>query len=200
MLKDLYNWTLHWAGTPFAVHALFFLALAESSFFPLPPDILLIPMCLGNPEKAFWYAAVCTAGSVIGGVIGLWIGRYGGRPILKKLVDERRIQWAEQLYNKYDAWAIGIAGFTPIPYKVFTILAGALNIRVRVLVVVSSLSRGGRLFLVAMLIYFFGEPVKSFIDRYFNILTIVFVLLLLGGFAVMKWLSHNQAKRMAGQE
>jgi len=191
MLKDLYNWMIHWAATPFAVPALFFISFAESSFFPLPPDLLLIPMCLANPENSFWYALVCTVGSVLGGVFGLGIGRYGGRPLLKKLVNQKRIDWAEHLYQKYDAWAIGIAGFTPIPYKVFTILAGALHIRVWVLVVVSIISRGGRFFLVATLIYFYGEYANAFIEKYFNLLTIGFIILLVGGFVIMKVFSKR---------
>lgn len=193
MLKDLYNWMIHWAATPFAVPALFFISLAESSFFPIPPDLLLIPMCLANPQQSFWYATVCTVGSVIGGVIGLGIGRVGGRPILKKLVDQKRIDWAEHLYQKYDVWAIGIAGFTPIPYKVFTILAGALNIKVKVLVIVSIISRGGRFFLVATLLYFYGDTVHAIINKYFNLLTIAFVILLVGGFAVMKFFSKRHS-------
>jgi len=186
MIRELYHWTIHWAATPFAMPALFFIALAESSFFPLPPDLLLIPMCLASPEHSFLYATIAMVGSVLGGVIGLLIGRYGGRPLVKKVFDEKKISWAEHLYQKYDVWALGIAGFTPIPYKVFTILAGVLNIRVRELVPISFLSRGGRFFLVATLLYFYGEPMKAFISEYFNLLTIVFVVLLVGGFVAVK--------------
>ncbi|MCP5464860.1 MAG: DedA family protein [Deltaproteobacteria bacterium] len=192
MIKDLYNWMIQWSGTPAAPYALFLIAFAESSFFPLPPDLLLIPMCLAEPDQAFWYAALCTLGSVLGGGFGLGIGKYGGRPVLQKLIHEDRIAWAEQLYQKYDAWAIGIAGFTPIPYKVFTILAGILRIKLRKLILVSIFSRGARFFLIATLLHYKGELMREFIDKYFNLLSILFVLALLGGFAAVKFLGRKK--------
>lgn len=192
MLKDLYNWTIHWSGTPHAMYALFFISLAESSFFPLPPDLLLIPMCLATPHLSFLYALICTVGSVLGGVIGQGIGFYGGRPIVKKLFHQDLIASAENLYKKYDVWALGIAGFTPIPYKVFTILSGILRIRLITLVFVSFLSRGGRFFSVAALIYFFGEPINRFIQNYFNLLSVAFVVLLIGGFLAIKLIGKKR--------
>ena len=199
MIKDLYNWTIQWAGTPFAGWALFFIAFAESSFFPFPPDLLLIPMCLANPENSFYYAGICTLGSSLGGVFGQGIGHFGGRPIARKMFSKDLIARGESLYKKYDKWAIAIAGFTPIPYKVFTILAGILGIRYSTLFIVSLFARGARFFTVATLLYLFGEPISAFIQKYFNILSIVFVVLLLGGFFAIKLFAkkngNNQAAR-----
>lgn len=190
-MKALYDWMIHWASTPYSVYALFLISFAESSFFPLPPDLLLIPMCLGNPKQSFFYATVCTIASVLGGVLGVFIGKKGGRPVIQKLFDEKKVAWAENLYQKYDGWAIGIAGFTPIPYKVFTILAGALKVNLKTVVFVSTISRGARFFMIAGLIYYFGKPIQSFIDKYFNLLTIGFVVLLFGGFIVVRLLSRG---------
>lgn len=194
MLKDLYDWMIHWAATPHAVPALFFIALAESSFFPLPPDLLLIALCLARPEQAFFYAVVCTVGSVLGGIIGLGIGRYGGRPLVDRVFDRQKILAAEKMYQKYGAWAIGIAGFTPVPYKVFTILSGVLRIRLSVLAAVSVVSRGARFFLVSGLIYFYGVAIQEFINRYFNLLSVVFMFLLVGGFFVIRLYSVRAKK------
>lgn len=193
MLKDLYHWTLSLALLPQAGLALFLLSFAESSFFPLPPDLVLIPMCLAEPKLAFFYAGICTAGSVLGGIFGFAVGRYGGRPILKKLFHEDKINWVEGVYKKYDAMAIGIAGFSPIPYKVFTLAAGAFKIDLKTLIVVSIFARGGRFFLIAALIYFFGEPIKAFIDEYFNVLSLVFAVLLVGGFVAIKIFARRQS-------
>ena len=187
-VKDLYDWTIHWAATPNAVWALFMISFAESGFFPIPPDFLLIPMCLGDPANAFFYATVCTVASVLGGVFGYGLGRFGGRPLMNRLFHPDKTQWAEQLYQKYDAWAIGVAAFTPVPYKVFTVSAGVFNVSLKVLVLVSIFGRGARFFMVAGLIYFFGAEIREFIDRYFEVLTLVMTGLLIGGFVVVKLL------------
>lgn len=192
MLRRLYEWVLHWAETPYGTWALFILALAESSFFPIPPDVLLIALAISIPAKAFRYALVCTAGSLIGGVIGYLIGYQ-----FMEVVGFRIIRFYDlmemyrnvgDLYNRYNALAVGIAGFTPIPYKVFTISAGAFKINFPVFVLASAVSRAARFFLVGWLIYRFGPGIRSFIDRYFNTLAVVFVLLLVGGFVLIKWL------------
>ena len=192
--KRLYNWVLHWAETPYGVPALFLLALAESSFFPIPPDVLLIALALGLPLKSFRFALICTIGSVIGGVIGYYIGlqlmENFGIPILKLYGAMDKFDWIADKYRQYDAWAVGIAGFTPIPYKVFTIAAGASKINFTIFVITSFVSRGARFFIVAGLIYFFGESIKSFINKYFNLVTIVFAVLLVGGFIVIKLVMH----------
>ena len=190
MVKRLYDWVLHWAETPYGVPALFILAFAESSFFPIPPDVLLIALALGSPTKGFRFAAICTVGSVVGGILGYFIGwqlmESVGIPILNAYGVMDKFDWVAEKYHEYDAWAVGIAGFTPIPYKLFTIAAGATLINFPVFVTASIISRAARFFLVAGLIYLLGPRIKVFIDKYFNILSIVFVVLLIGGFLLVK--------------
>ncbi len=192
LLKKLYNWVLHWAETPYAVPALFLLAFSESSFFPVPPDVLLIALAISIHKKAFRYAAVCTVGSVLGGMAGYYIGYQLmdiiGMPILKLYGAMDKYEYIQSLYMKYDAWAVGIAGFTPVPYKVFTIAAGAFKIDFPVFVLASIAGRAGRFFLVAGFIYFFGPTIKVFIDKYFNLLTIVFFILLILGIVLLKYI------------
>ena len=192
MLKRLYHWVLHWAETPYGSWALFLLALAESSFFPVPPDVLLIALAISIPARSFRYALICSVGSVIGGMIGYLIGYQFMDLIGMKIVEFYGFtsQYAAvgDLYNRYNAWAVGIAGFTPIPYKVFTISAGAFKIDFFIFFIASAISRAARFFLVGWLIYRFGPGIKLFIDRYFNILAIVFTVLLVGGFIAIKYL------------
>ena len=190
LVRRLYNWTIHWAGTPYAPWALFILAVAEASFFPIPPDVLLIAMALALPKKSLRYAAVCTAGSVIGGCIGYAIGMF-----LFKAV-------ATPLLNFYGAWdtynalsetfqrhgflAIFSAALTPIPYKVFTISAGACRVGFGALLTASLVGRGLRFFLIGAMFAFFGPRIQKFIDRYFNLLTVAFLVLLLLGFLFVR--------------
>jgi len=187
----MYDWILHWAKTPYGTPALFILAFTESSFFPIPPDVLLIALCLSIPTRSFYYALICSIGSVLGGAFGYLIGLTFmdtiGMKILSIYGFQGQYQYVQQLYMKYDAWAVGIAGFTPIPYKVFTISAGAFKISFNVFMIASIISRSLRFFLVAGLIYIFGNPIKIFIDKYFNLLTIIFTLLLIGGFVIIKY-------------
>ena len=190
MFKRLYDWVLHWAETPYGVPALFLLAFAESSFFPIPPDVLLIALALGIPKKGLRFAMYCTIGSVLGGILGYIIGwqliETIGTPILDAYGAMDKFDWIALKYRQYDAWAVGIAGFTPVPYKVFTIAAGAAKINFPVFLITSFFSRGARFFIVAGLIYHFGPGIKAFIDKYFNMLSIVFVVLLVGGFLLIK--------------
>ena len=190
MLRRLYSWVLHWAETPYGSWALFLLALSESSFFPVPPDVLLIALAVSIPKKSFKYALICTAGSLIGGCLGYLIGWHFMITVGEKIIQfyglTHKMQYIRDLYIQYDAWAIGIAGFTPIPYKVFTISAGAFGINFTVFLVASMVSRALRFFLVGWLIYMFGPRIKTFIDKYFNILAITFVVLLVAGFAIIK--------------
>ncbi|HEC97344.1 MAG TPA: DedA family protein [Nitrospirae bacterium] len=191
MLRRLYDWVLHWAETPYGVPALFLLAVAESSFFPVPPDVLLIALSLSLRKRAFYYAAVCTAGSVIGGAIGFFIGMKFwafGQGILFHYVSKETFETVRVYFRDYEAWAIAIAGFTPIPYKVFTISAGFFQVNFSVFMVVSFLSRGARFFLVGGLIYLFGKHIRNFIDRYFNLLTYGFAAILIGGFIVLRFI------------
>jgi len=192
IIKRLYDWVLHWAETPYGTPALFILAFTESSFFPVPPDVLLIALCLSIPTRSFYYAFICSIGSVLGGAFGYLIGITFmdtiGMKILAFYGFNEQYTYVQQLYMKYDAWAVGIAGFTPIPYKVFTISAGAFKISFPVFIIASVISRSLRFFIVAGLIYIFGKPIKGFIDRYFNLLCIIFTVLLIGGFIVIRYL------------
>jgi membrane protein YqaA with SNARE-associated domain len=192
MLRRLYDWVLHWAETPYGAWALFLLAFCESSFFPIPPDILLIALAVSIPKKSFRYALICSTGSVLGGCFGYLIGWQFMSSIGEQIIHfyglTNKFDYIQTLYTNYDAWAIGIAGFTPIPYKVFTISAGAFNINFSVFVIASIISRSARFFLVGGLVYFFGPSIRTFIDKYFNILASAFVILLIAGFVIIKYL------------
>lgn len=188
-LRRLYDWVLSWAHHRHAPLALFLLAFAESSFFPVPPDVLLIALALGIPMRAFRLALITTAGSVLGGLAGYAIG-YGfmasvGLRILDVYNFHAQFEKIQNLYLEYDIWAVAIAGFTPIPYKVFTIAAGAFDMDVWRFTLASLVSRGARFFLLAWLIHHYGATIKGFIDRYFNALTLLFVVLLLGFFVLV---------------
>lgn len=190
LLRRLYDWVLTWAYSRYAVPALFILALAESSFFPIPPDVLLMALAISIPSKAFYYALVCSVGSVIGGAIGYLIGYEFMEMIGYRIIElygfADKWDYVGNLYNAYAGWAVAIAGFTPIPYKLFTIAAGAFKIDFTVFGVASILSRSARFFLVGGLIYFFGPPIRLFIDKYFNPLAVLFMILLIGGFILIK--------------
>ena len=189
-IRQIYDRCLLWVQTPSGVWALFFIAVAESSFFPIPPDVFLMVLCISVPRKSFRYAAICAAGSVIGGAIGYGLGMGFMDTIGVKILEwyglHDKYEVVKSLYQQYDALAVGAAGFTPLPYKLFTITAGAFKINFLTFVLVSMLSRSARFFLVAGFIYKFGAPVRHFIERYFNLLTIVFFILLIGGFLVVK--------------
>ena len=200
-LRELPAQMLHWvesfAATPYGDWALFAIAFAESSFFPIPPDVLLIALCLGRPEGSLWFALVCTVGSVTGGMLGYGIGFYGGRPLVKRLFNPKKILAVESLYDRFNAWATGIAGLTPLPYKIFTVSGGAFAINFKIFVLASIVARGLRFFAVAGLIYAFGEPVKAFIERYLNVLSVAFVVLLVLGY----WLiTHFFVRAGTGEE
>ncbi|HUF78503.1 MAG TPA: acylphosphatase [Thermoanaerobaculia bacterium] len=191
-LHDLLGWVEGFAATPYGTWALFGLAFAESSFFPIPPDVLLIALCLGEPEKSLWFALVCSVGSVLGGAAGYGIGLWGGRPLLLRLFTRERVAVVTGYFDRYNAWAVGIAGLTPIPYKIFTIAGGAFAIDFRIFVLASIVSRSLRFFAIAALMWWFGEPIRAFIEEYLGWLTIGFVVLLIGGF----WLAGRGAKRV----
>jgi membrane protein YqaA with SNARE-associated domain len=194
MLRRLYAWVIYWAETPYGTWALFLLAFCESSFFPIPPDILLIALAVAIPKKSLKYALICSAGSVLGGCFGYLIGWQFMASIGSPIVDfyglGTKVEYIGSLYNKYDAWAVAIAGFTPIPYKVFTIAAGAFKINFSVFVLASLVSRSARFFIVGGLIYLFGPKIQGFIEKYFNILAVAFTVLLVLGFVGIKYLLH----------
>jgi membrane protein YqaA with SNARE-associated domain len=190
-IRRLYDWVLGWARTPYGIPALVVLALAEASFFPIPPDPLIIALCLGAADRSFRIAAWATAASVAGGILGYLIGMGAWAAL-----DEFFFTWIPgftpetfervgALYERYDFLAIFVAGLTPIPYKVFTVSAGVFGIAFPVFVLASALSRGLRFFAVAGLVWKFGEPITRFIDRYFNLLAIAFAVLLVLGFLLV---------------
>jgi len=190
LLQRVYNRCMEWIQTPAGVWALFFIAVAESSFFPIPPDVFLIALCVGAPKKSFKFALICSVGSVLGGALGYGLGLgfmdTVGQSILNMYGLQDKYAVVQGLYQQYDALAVGAAGFTPLPYKLFTITAGAFKIDFLTFMVVSLVARSARFFLVSALIYKFGAPVQHFINRYFNILTLVFLGLLIGGFILIK--------------
>ena len=192
MLRKTYDWVLLWAQTPYGAPALFVLSFAESSFFPVPPDVLLIALALSMPSRALFFAAICSVASILGGIAGYGIG-WGLWEVVQNFFfdyipgfSHHAFEKIREKYDLYSFWVVFTAGFTPIPYKVITISAGVFKINFPVFVLASAISRSARFFLVGWLIYKFGAPVKDFIDRYFSILTIVFVLLLIMGFAAVK--------------
>ena len=200
-IRKLYDWVLHWSETPYGPVALFILAFAEASFFPIPPDALLIALVLGSSKKAFKFAAICLAGSVAGAVVGYLIGHFlwwtaanEFTPVAQFFFNNipgftsEQFYEIQKLYNKYDFWIIFTAGFTPIPFKVFTISAGAFDINFMMFLFAGLVSRSARFFLVGWLIWKFGEPIREFIDKYFNWLAIGFTVLLIGGFYIIKYL------------
>jgi membrane protein YqaA with SNARE-associated domain len=189
--RRLYNWVLHWADTPHGMAALFVLAFVESSFFPIPPDVLLIALALGSRSRWWRFASVCTAGSVLGGLFGYLIGftlmeTVGMRIIHFYHADEQFVR-VKDLYLRYDYWIVFTAAFTPIPYKVFTITSGVMEMNLLGFALVSFVGRGLRFFLVASLLYVFGPPIRRLIDRYFDWLALAFTLLVLGGFLALSY-------------
>ena len=192
MLRGLYDWTMALAARPHAIWALAIIAFVESSVFPIPPDVLLLPMVLAARAKAWRIAAVCTVASVAGGLAGYGIG-FGlyeslGRPIIEFYGYADKYATFQSYYNEWGAWIVFGAGLTPIPYKVFTIASGVTHLDVVVFTVASLISRGLRFFLVAGLLWYFGEPIRIFIERHLGKLTILFFVILLGGFAAIKFL------------
>ena len=191
-VRQIYDKSLLWVQSPSGVWALFLLAVAESSFFPIPPDVFLIVLCIAVPKKSFRYATICAVGSVLGGAIGYGLGLGFMDTLGVKILDwyglHDKYAVVQDLYQRYDVLAVGAAGFTPLPYKLFTITAGAFKVNFVTFILMSIVSRSARFFLVAALIYKFGAPVRYFIDRYFSLLTILFFILLIGGFLLIRFL------------
>lgn len=191
---------LAWAGSPWAPVALAIFAFWESSFFPIPPDPLLIAMAVANPNNALFYAGVATIASVAGAALGYGIGLWGGRPIVNRLFKEDKVQTAEGLYQRYDVWAVTAAAFTPIPFKVFTITAGVAELNFKRFLIASFLGRGGRFFLVGGLVFIFGDSIENAIDEYFEYFTVGFIVLLVLGFIAVKYAGSYLARRHAEEE
>lgn len=196
IVKSLYLWVLHWADTPYGTPALFCLSFAESSFFPIPPDVLQIALSVSRPRRSFYYAAVSVVASVLGAVLGWYIGyalwEAAGEFFMTYVpgVSQKNFDLVKGKYDQYGFMAITVAAFTPIPYKVFTIAAGVFKIPLPVLLLASVLGRSARFFAVATCIFIFGPTVKELIEKYFGLATVVFTVLLIGGFVVIRYLIH----------
>ena len=207
--RKLYDWVLGWGDSRYAMPALFVLALAEASFFPIPPDALLIALCMGVYRKWYRFATICSVGSILGGVLGYLIGHYAFEIVGGKMIEltaslagtdsGEMLSQARYWFNEKEVWgmrvgpwAVGIAGFTPIPYKVFTISAGFFEMNFVPFLVASAISRSLRFFVVAGLIGLlyrrYGDRIKHFIDKYFNLLAVAFVILLILGFLSIKYM------------
>lgn len=192
MLQKLYDWTINLAQTPYALWALFIVAFAESSVFPIPPDVLMIPMIIARPSRAFIIAGVALVGSVLGGAFGYYIGAALfdaiGLPVLEFYGKDAYFDDFATRYNEWGAWAVLIAGVTPVPYKVITILSGTTQLNFAVFMIASIIARGLRFFIVAALLWKFGAPIRDFIEKRLGLMFVLFVVVLLGGFAAVKFL------------
>ena len=190
MIKNLYNKTMALAGHPQAIFLLGAVSFIEASFFPIPPDVMLIPMVLMNPSRAWLFALVATAFSVLGGVFGYIIGSFSyeliAEPLLYSLGKEAEMVNFSNKYNEIGFWAVITAGISPIPYKVVTIMSGATNLNFAVFLGASMASRGVRFFVVAGLLHFYGHEIRDFIERYLNWVFMLFVILLIVGFIGFK--------------
>ena len=192
IFRQIYNWTLEKANHPKASWFLCFISFAESSFFPIPPDIVLIPMVIANKVKALWFAFICTISSVLGGILGYLIGAIFYSTIGIIIVNyyglENQFAEFELLYNKLGFWIVFGAGFTPFPFKFITIASGFFNLNFFLFVFVAIIGRGLRFFLLSILLKIFGNFIENFINKYFNLLVILFFILLISGFILLKYL------------
>ena len=191
-LKRTYNWTLEKAQHKNAKWYLSLISFAESSFFPIPPDILLIPMALASKARALFYAFICTLFSVLGGILGYAIGYFFYNSVGIYIVDfyhlENSFNIFENYYKEFGILIVLGAGITPFPYKFITIASGVFGLNIFLFIIVSIIGRGLRFYLIAILLYFFGEKIKLIIDKYFNILTIVFFILLVGSVFIIRFI------------
>tara|TARA_B000000477_G_scaffold119631_1_gene120286 strand:- start:206 stop:820 length:615 start_codon:yes stop_codon:yes gene_type:complete len=200
-LKNLYNWVLEWSNSKWGAFVLFLLAFTEASFFPIPPDVLLIALCLGSRSKSLYFVAICSLGSALGAIFGYSLGYFlwwNGSQEFSQFANfffniipgfSTEIFYdIKQKYEEWNFWVIFVSGFTPIPFKVFTVSAGAFNINFNLFLIASLIARSARFLIIGGLIWRFGEPIRSFIDKYFNILAFLFSFLLVGSFFIIKYL------------
>ena len=199
MIKRLYNWILSWSDSRWGWLALLFIALFEASWFPLPPDILLIALCLGATKKSFRFATICLIGSVVGAALGYSIGHFlwitpAGEPtaianfFYDNVFSIESFNNVGNLYDRFNFWIVFTAGFTPLPFKLFTIAGGMFDINFVMFIIASTVARGMRFFLIGWLIWRYGAPIKSFIDKYFNLLATLLAAMLIGFTALALWL------------
>ncbi len=192
MIRRLYNWTLALADSPYALWALAFVAFLESSVFPIPPDIIMIPMILARPSRAFLIASVALVASVTGALLGYYIGAslfdVVGKPMLEFYGKTDAAEQFNQRFHDWGAWAVLIAGVTPFPFKVITIMSGWTGLNLGVFIISSIIARGLRFFIVAALLWKFGAPIRDFIERRLGLMFTLCVVLLLGGFYLVKYI------------
>ncbi len=183
MLKALYNKLLKWAEHKYSIYILAFISFIEASFFPIPPDPILLTMCLGSPKRSLWYAFICSVFSVLGAILGYYIGLYLWGTVhgffFVYIFSESSFNYVGELYNKNSFLAVLTAAFTPIPFKVFTIAGGVFSISLYDLILASAIGRSARFFIEGGLFYFFGPNIKVFIEKYFNLLTIIITILII---------------------
>jgi membrane protein YqaA with SNARE-associated domain len=192
VLRRLYDWVIRLASSRYAIPAMGAVAFAESSFFPIPPDVMLVPMVLANRTKAFRIAAVCTVCSVLGGLLGYAIGYYffetAGEWVVKAYGLQAGLDRFREQYAHWGIWVILIKGLTPIPYKIVTIASGAAHFDLFTFVWASIVTRGARFFIVSALLWKYGEPIRAFIEKRLTLVTWLFLIALVGGFIVVRYL------------
>ena len=201
-IRLIYNWVINLSNKPNGSRSLALISFAEASFFPIPPDVLLIPLCLGNRDKSLKFAFICSIFSILGAILGYYIGKLLWWDIsgidyssVANLffeyvpgINDDGFMKIKNLYDNWDFWIVFTAGFTPIPFKLITISAGTFNINFFMFVLASIISRSARFFIVASLIRIFGETIRNFIENYFNLLAVLFTMLLIGGFILIKFM------------
>ena len=199
IFRSIYDWVLAWSEKPSGPTVLGIVSFMEASFFPIPPDVLLIPLAIGNQKRAIWFALICSVCSILGAIAGYLIGYFVWwdglgqfskfSSLFFEFIPGFSVESFSKIQNKYEQWNFWIiftAGFTPIPFKLFTISAGAFKINFAAFLLASFVGRSARFFLVSLLIKKFGEPIKTFIDSYFNLLAILVSILLIGWFLIVK--------------
>lgn len=184
-LPNLLDWVISFTDSQWAIPILGLLSFSEAVFFPIPPDPLLIAMAMRKPEYALWLAGIVTISSVTGALVGHWVGYKFGKPFFARFVSDKNIEKAETMFRKYGIWAVGLAAFTPIPYKVFAITAGILNHGRYSFLIASLIGRGFRFFLLGALIFIYGEDIEKFINNNFQILTTVVGMMFIVGLSVL---------------
>lgn len=194
MLHDLANWMMSWAASPYGGLALFGFAFVESIFFPIPPDALMITLGVAAPPMALVFAAIATVASVFGGITGYYVGKTGGRPLVLRMFGQDKVAYVQDLYQRYDVWAVAIAGFTPLPYKLFTLSAGVLLLNPKRFLIASLIGRAARFFLVGTLIFAFGETIQFYLLKYLDLAAIAFVGLLVAGFVVVSLVARRRPR------
>tara|TARA_B100002052_G_scaffold272588_1_gene274360 strand:+ start:520 stop:1140 length:621 start_codon:yes stop_codon:yes gene_type:complete len=204
LIRKIYDWVIDLSKKPNGSKSLALISFSEASFFPIPPDVLLIPLCLGNRNRSFRFAFICSIFSILGAILGYYIGKllwwnipgiqYSDLALLffdyVPGINNNGFLKIKNLYDNWDFWIVFTAGFTPIPFKLITISAGTFNINFFMFVIASVISRSARFFIVASLISVFGEPIRNFIENYFNLLAVIFTILLIGGFILIKFIMN----------